>query len=189
MSSTLNLFEFLEKFLSEENPDLEQKVYILQMYSSKIRKEFFKNNFMPFLKDMYYIIGEIDKILATRTIHFYGHTPRMIDVTDTETTELLLTAKLIFKDLLIEGNKRWHILLDSIEFNPDTRTGTIKIEMPSNSVGLFFNFDIIDNKKIILLKDIGLDSIKEWTWEITWEYDIPKETIKHVLKEKIISLV
>lgn len=189
MGSTLNLFEFLENFLSEENPDLEQKVYILKIYSSKIRKEFFKNNFMPFLKDLYSTIGEIDKILATRTIHFYGHTPRMLDVNDTETAELLLTAKLMFKDILIEGNKRWHILLDSIDFNPHVRTGTIKIEMPSYSVGLFFNFDIVDNKKIILLKDIGLDAINEWTWDITWEYDIPKETIKHIIKEKITSLV
>ena len=188
MGSTLNLFEFLEKFLSEENPDLEQKVYILQMYSSKIRKEFFKNNFMPFLKELYSTIGEIDRILATRTIHIYGHRPRMIDVTDTETTELLGTAKTILKELLIEGNKRWHILLDSIDFNPYTKTGTIKIEMPSYSVGLFINFDIVDNKKIILLKDIGLDAIKEWTWEISWEFDIPKETIKHILKEKITSL-
>jgi hypothetical protein len=61
--------------------------------------------------------------------------------------------------------------------------------MPSTSVGLYLSFEVVNQKKIFLFKDIGIDAMNEWTWNINWEYDIPKETIKHILKEKITSLI
>lgn len=188
MGTTLNLIEFLEMILTEENQDFEHKVYILQQFSSKIRKEFFNNNFMPFLKEIMYVLGEIDKILATKVISIPGKSPRMIDVDDTLTSDVLEASKVIFRDLLIEGNKRWNILLDSVDFIPNANNGTVKISMPSFEVGLFFNITTLGDKKIILFKDIGIESLENWDWEITWEYDIPKETIKHALKEKINTL-
>lgn len=188
MGTTLNLFEFWEKVLSVESNDLEHKVYILQQFSYKIRKEFFKNNFMPLLKDLMSLISDIDQVLATNVIHISGQRPRMIDNSDLTTREVLETARILIREIVIEGSKRWHVLLDSIDFTPNSNSGTLKITMPSLSVGLFINFDVLDNRKIILFKDIGLDAINDWTWDIDWEYDIPKETIKHILKEKINSL-
>lgn len=188
MGSTLNLFDFLEKVLSKENHNLEYKVYILQQFSSKIRREFFQNNFMPFLKDLMSLLSDIDKILSTNVIKIGDNTPRIIDVSDTTTIELLETSKIILKDLIIEGSKRWNILLDSTEFIPTSNNGTLKISMPSTTVGLYLSFEVVNQKKIFLFKDIGIDAIDEWTWNINWEYDIPKETVKHILKEKIASL-
>lgn len=60
--------------------------------------------------------------------------------------------------------------------------------MPNSVVGLFVSFDTQENKRLIMLKDIGTESIKEWIWDIQWGYDIPKETIKYILKEKINDL-
>jgi hypothetical protein len=189
MSSTLNLFDFLEKILSEENHNLEYKVYILQQFSSRIRKEFFKNNFMPFLKDLMSLLSDIDKILSTNIIQIHNSNPRIIDVSDITTTEVLETSKIILKELIIEGSKRWNILLDSTEFVPTSNNGTLRISMPSTSVGLYLSFEVVNQKKIFLFKDIGIDAMNEWTWSINWEYDIPKETVKHILKEKITSLI
>ncbi len=188
MGTTLNFVEFFEIILSEENQDFEHKVYILKQLSSKIRKEFFNNNFMPFLKDLMSILGVIDKAISTKSIQLPGKPKRVLDIDDSLSIDILEASRVIFKDLLVEGTKRWNILLDSIEFTPNSNNGTLKINMPSSNVGLFFNITTLDNRRIILFKDIGLDSNNEWEWEVDWEYDIPKETIKHALKEKITNL-
>lgn len=187
MGTTLNFVEFFEIILSEENQDFEHKVYILKQLSYKIRKEFFNNNFMPFLKDLITILGIIDKAISTKSIHLPGKPHRVLDIEDSLTIDILEASRVIFKDLLIEGNKRWNILLESIDFTPNSNHGTLKINMPSSSVGLFFNITTLDNRRIILFKDIGLESNDDWEWEIDWEYDIPKETIKHALKEKMAN--
>jgi len=188
MGTALNFIEFLELILSEENQDFEYKVYILQNFSYKIRKEFFNNNFMPFLKNIMNLISEIEKISSTQVIKFPGKPPRTIEVGDTLTLDVLEASRVIFKELLIEGNKRWNILLDSVDFIPNENNGTIKISMPTTTVGLYFNITTLGDKKIILFKDIGIENVDQWDWDINWEYDIPKETIKHALKEKITNL-
>lgn len=188
MGTTLNLVEFLEIILSKENQDFEHKVYILQTFASKIRKEFFNNNFMPFLKDIMNLLSEIDKILATQVIKLPGKPAKTIEIEDTLILDVLEASKVIFRELLIEGNKRWNILLEIIDFIPQSNNGTIKISMPTTSSGLYFNITTLGDKKIILFKDIGIESLNEWDVDITWEYDIPKETIKHALKEKLTNL-
>jgi hypothetical protein len=60
--------------------------------------------------------------------------------------------------------------------------------MPNSTIGLFVSLDIHGDKRLIMFKDIGTETIKDWIWDIVWEYDIPKETIKHILKEKINEL-
>jgi hypothetical protein len=188
MASALNLNDFWEKIFTDENQDLEQKVYIVNDFASKIRKEFFKNNFMPFLKELMSLVGDIEKITVTSTINREGKLPKMIDVNDYITPEILQTAKDIFKKLLIEGTQRWNILVDSIEFIPKTNNGTVRIIMPNNTIGLYLSFSTLEEKRLIMLKDIGTENVSEWTWDIEWEYDIPKETIKYILKEKVNDL-
>jgi hypothetical protein len=188
MSYTLNLNDFWEKIVFSENQDFEHKVYILQQFSSKIRKEFFKNNFMPFLKDLLKLHGEIQRSLTTSTIKFPDNTKRILDFSETEILDLLEIAKESFSEILIEGNKRWNILLETLEFSPNKSYGTIKIEMPNSIICLYLNYTIKDDKKFILFKDIREDSTEDWTWKLNWDYDTPKETLKYILKEKIINL-
>ncbi len=188
MASAFNLNDFWELIFNEENQDLEQKVYILNDFASKIRKEFFRNNFMPFLKELMSLVRDIEKITTTSIIKRDGYPSKMIDVNDVITPEILDKAKTTLKLLLVEGTNRWHILVESIHFVPKTNNGTIRITMPNSVVGLFVSFDTHENKRLIMLKDIGTESIKEWIWDIQWGYDIPKETIKYILKEKINDL-
>lgn len=185
MASTLNLNDFWEKIVFSENQDLEHKVYILQEFCSKIRKEFFKNNFMPFLKDLLKLNQEIQKISTTSVINKLGKPLKIIDSSDETTFELIEISKEMLKEILIEGSKRWNILLDVVNFIPDKEYGTIKIEMPNGVLCFYLNYVVKDNKKFIMFKDINLDSVETWTWNVKWEYDIPKETLKYILKEKI----
>jgi hypothetical protein len=188
MASAFNLYEFWEKIFNEENQNLEQKVYILNDFASKIRKEFFRNNFMPFLKELMNLVRDIEKITTTRIVSKDDELSHFLDPNDDVTSEILKQSYEVLKKLLIEGSNRWNILVDSIHFIPKTNNGTIKITMPNSTIGLFVSFDIHGDKRLIMFKDIGTETIKEWIWDIVWEYDIPKETIKHILKEKINEL-
>lgn len=185
MAFTLNLNEFWEKIVFSENQDLEQRVYILHQFCSKIRKEFFKNNFMPFLKDLAKLIGDIEKIFYNNSIFMPINPFNSIDINDIPEPEILMISKNLLKEILIEGNKRWSILLETSNFNPDTNNGSIRITMPNSSIGFYISFSSTEEKKYIMFKDIGIDSLEEWHWDLEWEYDIPKETIKHILKERI----
>lgn len=184
MVTALNLDEFWEKILDNENQDYEQKVYIVKQYSSKIRKEFFKNNFMPILKDLMKLTRDVERISITNVINRPDQPIRMIEVADVVTPEVMKSAKEEFKSLLIEGNKRWHALMETIEFAPEKRSGTLRINMPESSVGFILHFQVVDDKKVVMFKDIGPNSTETWTWDIYCEYDIPKETLKHIIKEK-----
>ena len=176
MAFTLNLNEFWEKIVFSENQDLEYKVYILHEFSSKIRKEFFRNNFMPFLKDLMKLVRDIEQVSYTKRIPFYTN-PEILDI-----------SLSVLKTLLIEGGRRWNILLETIEFKPDASDGTINIIMPSSRAGIFLSYTLEDGKRYIMLKDIGVEYSSTWTWELELEYDIPKETIKHIIKEKISKM-
>jgi hypothetical protein len=185
MKSTLNLNDFWEKIVFSENHDLEHKVYILNEFCSKIRKEFFKNNFMPFLKDLLKLNQEIQKVSTTSVINVSGKKLKIIDHSDDSILELIEISKEMIKELLIEGSKRWNVLLEMVNFMPDKEYGTIKIELPNDTMCFYLNYVIKDGKKFIMFKDLNCDSIEEWTWNIKWDYEIPKETLKYILKEKI----
>lgn len=185
MAFTLNLSEFWEKIVFSENHDLEYKVYILHQFSSKIRKEFFKNNFMPFLKDLMKLVRDIEKISHTKRIHFYNNPENSFDIENLPNPEILEIALPMLKTILIEGGKRWNILLDTIDFKPDASDGTINVIMPNSRAGIFLSYTLEEDRRYIMLKDIGTEYTNDWTWELELEYDIPKETIKHIIKEKV----
>lgn len=93
MASAFNLNDFWELIFNEENQDLEQKVYILNDFASKIRKEFFRNNFMPFLKELMSLVRDIEKITTTSIIKRDGYPSKMIDVNDVITLKYLIKPK------------------------------------------------------------------------------------------------
>lgn len=188
MAFTLNLNEFWEKIVFSENHDLEYKVYILHEFSSKIRKEFFRNNFMPFLKDLMKLVRDIEQISYTKRIPFYNNPDNSFDIENLPNPEILDVSLPMLKTLLIEGSRRWNILLETIDFNPDVNEGTINVIMPNSKAGIFLSYTIEDGKRYIMLKDIGVEYIDNWTWELELEYDIPKETIKHIIKEKVSKM-
>lgn len=185
MVTALNLNEFWEKILDNENQDYEHKLYIVKQYTSKIRKEFFRNNFMPMLKDLMKLTRDVERISITNVINRPGEPIRMIHVADDITPEVLKSAREEFKTLLIEGNKRWHSLMDTIEFSPEQNTGTMRINMPESSVGFVVHIQLMDGDKLVIMfKDIGISSVESWTWDLYCNYDIPKETLKYIIKEK-----
>ena len=188
MAFTLNLNEFWEKIVFSENQDFEYKVYILHEFSSKIRKEFFRNNFMPFLKDLMKLVRDIEQVSYTKRIPFYNNPENSLDIENLSNPEILDISLSVLKTLLIEGGRRWNILLETIEFKPDASDGTINIIMPSSRAGIFLSYTLEDGKRYIMLKDIGVEYSSTWTWELELEYDIPKETIKHIIKEKISKM-
>lgn len=188
MEKSLNLEEFWEKILDPENQDYEQKVYIIKQFTSKIRREFFRHNFMPMLKDLMKLTRDVEKISITNVINRPGEPIRMIDVSDEITPEVLKAAKEDLKALLIEGNKRWNALMETFDFSPDNNIGTLRVTMPEGSIGLYVQSQIHDNRKLIIFKDIGANSLENWTWDIYNEYDIPKETLKYIIREKVSSI-
>lgn len=185
MSYTLNLDDFWEKIIFSENQDFEQKVYIVHQFSSKIRKEFFKNNFMPFLKDLKKLNKEIEKAIVTHSLKFPDDVTRMLDFSEKDILDLLDIARTLLNEVFIEGSKRWFILLETISFIPDKYYGTIKVVMPNTTICLYLNYTTKDGKKFILFKDLREDSTNDWTWTLHCDYDTPKETLKYILKEKI----
>lgn len=190
MAFTLYLSEFWEKIVFSENQDLEHKVYILYQFSSKIRKEFFKNNFMPFLKDLMNLVRDIERTSALKRVPLWSNPNQSIDIEDLPNPEILEIALPMLKNLLIEGNKRWNILLESVEnFEPNQNEGAVYIKMPNSNAGIFLSYMTDADKRYIMIKDIGTESTDEWTWEIEIEYDVPKETLKHILKEKVFRLL
>jgi hypothetical protein len=190
MAFTLYLSEFWEKIVFSENQDLEHKVYILNHFYSKIRKEFFKNNFMPFLKDLMGLVRDIEKTSVLKRVPSWNNPNVFVDVEELPNPEILEIALPMLKNLLIEGNKRWNILLESVEnFEPNQNEGTVYVKMPNSNAGIFLSYTKDEEKRYIMIKDIGTESTNEWTWDLELEYDIPKETLKHILKEKVFRLL